>query len=197
MRREKHCEFCGELLVKPSQKKYCSDSCARKHQFKKRCDSVDETGILPVSGRLNETDRRFAKRYLEEKHGHVCAICGRSIWNNDKIPLIVDHIDGDSGNHAVANMRLICPNCDAQQHTYKSRNLKSDNYVPGARAERHAAEYDRKLERLGLSRCEQKLRATGVCPECGRTFNKMRSSQKYCSRPCADKNRTNRRLSDG
>lgn len=196
MKQEKHCEFCGELLTKSSQKKYCSDSCARKHQFKKRCDIVDETGIFPTSGRLNETDRRFAKRYLEEKHGHICAICGRSVWNNDPIPLITDHIDGDSGNHVVSNIRLICPNCDAQQPTYKSRNLTSDNYTPGARSERHAGEYDRKLERLGLTRCEQKRRATGVCPECGRTFPKIRSTQKYCSRSCADKNRTNQWTKD-
>ena len=196
MKQERYCEFCGELLTKSSQKKYCSDSCARKHQFKKRCELVDETGMFPISGRLNETDRRFAKRYLEERKGHRCAICGKSIWNNEPIPLIADHIDGNSSNHSVSNIRLICPNCDAQQSTYKSRNMTSDNYVPGDRAERHAREYDRKLERLGLTRCEQRQRATGICLECGRTFSKIRLLQKYCSRACADKSRTNRQTKD-
>jgi hypothetical protein len=191
MKQERYCEFCGELLTKSSQKKYCSDACARKHQFKKRCDLVDETGMFPASGRLNETDRRFAKRYLENKHGHVCAICGRSVWNNDPIPLVADHLDGNSENHSVDNLRLICPNCDAQQSTYKSRNLTSPTYIPGDRSIRHAEDYDKKLSKLGLTRCAKKERTKGICLECGVEFSKRCLSQKYCSRACADKNRTN------
>jgi len=35
---------------------------------------------------------------------------------------VLDHIDGDSGHNARSNLRLICPNCDSQLPTYKSRN---------------------------------------------------------------------------
>lgn len=191
MKTENHCEYCGALLTKSSQTRYCSNECAKKHQFKEKCEAVEKSGVFPQSGRFNETDRRFVRRFLISKYGNICSICGNSFWNNKPIPLVADHIDGNSCNHNISNLRLICPNCDAQLPTYKSRNLSSDTYVPGDRSERHSEEYDRKLERFGFTRCEPKKRATGICLECGKEFDKKHLSQKYCSRICADKNRTN------
>lgn len=189
MQQKRYCLFCSKELTKPSQKKFCSDSCARKYHFKQRCDEVEKTGIFPQSGRFNETDRRFAKAYLEEKIGHVCQICGNTIWNDQPIPLITDHIDGDSSNHNVTNIRLICPNCDALLATYKSRNLTNENYIPGDRKQRKQEEYDKKLKEHGFERCEPKKKQYGTCLECGKIFEKKKASQKYCSRACADKNR--------
>lgn len=72
---------------------------------------------------LNEaTIRRHIKRFLIFKNGHKCEICQNNKWNNQLIPLICDHIDGNSQNNNINNFRLVCPNCDAQLPTYKSRN---------------------------------------------------------------------------
>jgi hypothetical protein len=189
MKQRRYCAFCGIELIKSSQKKYCSDRCARKDQFKKRCDEVDRTGVFPQSGRFNETDRRFAKVYLEQKYGHICQICKNTIWNDKPIPLVADHIDGNPSNHSVSNIRLICPNCDALLDTYKSRNLTNKSYTPGDRKMRKQEDYDRRLEAHGFERCKVKVRQHGICPECGKSFEKRRTLQKYCSRACADKNR--------
>jgi 5-methylcytosine-specific restriction endonuclease McrA len=62
------------------------------------------------------------KRYLIERDGHKCAICGLSEWNGEKAPLVVDHIDGDHDNMNINNFRLLCPNCDAQTPHYKGKN---------------------------------------------------------------------------
>lgn len=46
----------------------------------------------------------------------------------------MDHIDGDSGNSARENLRLICLNCDGLLPTFKNRNKGKGRH---ARRERY------------------------------------------------------------
>ena len=114
------CVRCGNKL-KSTQKEYCSEECRLANMWDLKKKQIVESGKFPCNERTNDTDRRVAKRFLIETNGHKCAICGRRTWNNQPILLITDHIDGDSTNHSVSNIRLLCPNCDAQTETYKSR----------------------------------------------------------------------------
>jgi len=66
--------------------------------------------------------RKHVKRYLTATTGHKCSICHTTSWNNQPVPLICDHIDGNSANSDLNNFRLVCCNCDAQLPTYKSKN---------------------------------------------------------------------------
>lgn len=68
--------------------------------------------------------RKHMKRYLLETKGHKCDICGITEWNEKPVPLVCDHINGDTTDSRKENFRLICCNCDAQLPTYKSRNRK-------------------------------------------------------------------------
>ena len=68
------------------------------------------------------TIRKHVKRYLIDTTGHKCSICFNTEWNKQPIPLICDHIDGNSANSDLNNFRLVCCNCDAQLPTYKSKN---------------------------------------------------------------------------
>lgn len=55
-----------------------------------------------------------------------CNNCGISNeWNGKTLNFILDHIDGNATNNFKDNLRLICPNCDSQLPTYKSRNKHS------------------------------------------------------------------------
>ena len=67
----------------------------------------------------------YAKKYLIEKNGHCCQICETKEWCGKPIPLIMDHIDGDSTNNTILNIRLVCGNCDMQLPTYKNKNKGS------------------------------------------------------------------------
>jgi len=48
-----------------------------------------------------------------------CSICGLgSIWNGNKLNMVLDHINGDHRDHRRENLRLLCPNCNSQQPTF-------------------------------------------------------------------------------
>ncbi len=69
---------------------------------------------------------KLAKRLIKEGiKQHKCEICGNETWNNDLIPLELDHIDGNPYNHKLENLRLICPNCHAQTPTFRAKNKKT------------------------------------------------------------------------
>ncbi len=55
---------------------------------------------------------------------HQCEKCNLTEWNGVKIPLELNHIDGDRHNHHISNLELLCPNCHAQTDTYRGKNKK-------------------------------------------------------------------------
>lgn len=72
------------------------------------------------------TVRGVIREYILNEQESKCAICGISnIWNEKPLKFILDHIDGNAANSARENVRLICPNCDSQLDTYKSKNKHS------------------------------------------------------------------------
>jgi 5-methylcytosine-specific restriction endonuclease McrA len=69
------------------------------------------------------------KRIIEHKLiEYKCKCCGLTdIWNNKKISLQLDHINGVNDDHRLQNLRFLCPNCHSQQDTYASKNRKNPN----------------------------------------------------------------------
>jgi hypothetical protein len=65
---------------------------------------------------------KIYKAGLKEKK---CELCGQGeIWLGKKISLILDHIDGDTTNNELTNLRIVCPNCNASLDTFAGRNKK-------------------------------------------------------------------------
>jgi hypothetical protein len=65
---------------------------------------------------------RSAKRYVMLRDGSRCRLCRGSGWQGKPMPLVLDHIDGNSANWSLTNLSLVCPNCDGQLPTFKNRN---------------------------------------------------------------------------
>ena len=65
------------------------------------------------------------RRYLFEKFNSKCSECGWCDVNpfTGKIPLEVEHIDGDFTNNNENNLLLLCPNCHSLTSTFRSLNI--------------------------------------------------------------------------
>lgn len=115
-----NCLNCNNKLSS-SVKKYCSNKCQQDFEWKTRRSKIEKCGEFE-SCADNEASRKIVKKYLIEKHGRRCCICGLTEWMGKEIPLVVDHIDGNAENRRIDNFRLVCGNCDMQLPTYKSKN---------------------------------------------------------------------------
>jgi 5-methylcytosine-specific restriction endonuclease McrA len=68
---------------------------------------------------------KLKNRLLKEKIiVNKCDICGIEEWNDKKINMELDHIDGNRTNHRIENLRMLCPNCHSQTDTYRAKNIK-------------------------------------------------------------------------
>lgn len=61
------------------------------------------------------------KPHLIRERGHKCEKCCHSEWNQQPIPLEVEHTNGDRTDHSKDNLLLLCCNCHAQTSTWRGR----------------------------------------------------------------------------
>ena len=117
------CIICGKFLIKGHKTPYCQEH-LRQHQKEEKIKSWLETGKTGYT--VDTTIRGAIRDYILEDQNYKCAICGiNNEWNNKQLNFILDHINGDASNSSRENVRLICPNCDSQLDTYKSKNKNS------------------------------------------------------------------------
>lgn len=78
-----------------------------------------------LNNEINITSYKLKKRLIEEKvFDRKCSNCKRKKWLNQLIPLELDHINGNSQDNSLSNLRLLCPNCHALTPTYRGKNIK-------------------------------------------------------------------------
>lgn len=117
--RKKNCKQCGGLFNK-TNKEFCSLIC-RKDSLHNEFLAKWEAGEKISEGE-GVSDR--IREFLHKKYNSKCQKCGWGEVNpvTGKIPLTVNHIDGNWQNDLPSNLELICPNCHSITPNYGSLN---------------------------------------------------------------------------
>ncbi|WP_063062241.1 hypothetical protein [Nocardia sienata] len=122
----RHCRGCSALLVKRSQKLYCTTKCQQAAQRAEKTRLWLATGEADVGSYQGH----YIRDHLAKDQDGRCAICGiGDEWQGEPLAFVLDHIDGDPTANQRENLRLICPNCDSQLPTFKSRNRGRGRHV--------------------------------------------------------------------
>lgn len=117
------CLNCGENTKYGKDKKFCSAKCSSEHLHKLAYKRFIENNDSFCNGSYSA--KNF-KDFILKEQDNKCAVCNsKPMWMNKKLVFVLDHIDGDASNNKRYNLRLICPNCDSQTSTFKSKTKHS------------------------------------------------------------------------
>lgn len=120
------CISCDKQL-QGNQKKYCSNQCQRDKDYEAYIGRWLAGAEHGERGVRTKNISRHIKRYLLEMRGEKCSLCGWAEINSfsGRIPIEIDHIDGNAMNNSEQNLQLLCPNCHSLTKNY--RNLNKGN----------------------------------------------------------------------
>ncbi len=63
--------------------------------------------------------------FLAGLKSEYCEECGWAVRSKDgRIPLELDHVNGDRLDNRIKNLRILCPNCHSLKLTHRGKNSK-------------------------------------------------------------------------
>ena len=114
------CRDCNKEIK--NKNKYCSVKCQKEYEYMNFIKKWKEGETSGMRGEYQLS--MHIKTYLLEKYNNQCARCGWGETNQytGKIPLEIEHIDGNYKNNKEENLIVLCPNCHSLTSTYKGAN---------------------------------------------------------------------------
>lgn len=117
------CLFCKKPLT-ASHRTFCNRQCQINHIYTEYIAKWKAGKVDGIKGKAWIDVSSHIKRYLLEKFNYKCSKCGWSEINpyTNRLPLEIEHIDGDATNNTEENLTLLCPNCHSLTKTYRGAN---------------------------------------------------------------------------
>jgi len=115
----------GAVYCKKHWKSSCVESAAKQGAILLRAQYIECWKAGLESGMRGSTAiSRHIRSYLFDKYKSKCCKCGWSEVHKitGKVPLEVNHVDGNHKNNKESNLELICPNCHSLTDSYRSLN---------------------------------------------------------------------------
>jgi hypothetical protein len=145
------CSACFAKPIKRGRTKYCSIACSLGAQRKPRAQCLNECGrtinlrkniycslrcmqthrhacrvrgFVAQGGVIGHVPVHFLANLLRELFGERCSRCGWAERHEitGRVPVEVEHIDGDWRNNRLQNLTLLCPNCHSLTATFRALN---------------------------------------------------------------------------
>jgi hypothetical protein len=146
----KICPKCNTEHTKSGT--YCSRTCANSRSWSPEVNEQRSKKMIGKPSTKSEHDRFVAgqkasetrlqkylatpfnelgmenrrRRVFEEQH-YCCNKCNTSEWMGVKLPLELEHKDGNNQNNERENLEGLCPNCHSITDTWRGRNKPSRN----------------------------------------------------------------------
>lgn len=92
----------------------------RRHNFGKPSNKKKLPDEIFVIGQRQKSFL-LRRALIESNIVYKCSICGINKWRGQALNLEIDHIDGNSADNSISNLRFLCPNCHSQTHTFGFR----------------------------------------------------------------------------
>jgi HNH endonuclease len=118
---------CGKPVAE-RHNKYCPD-CIAKRVYNKQFSK------LALEELKSDKSRR---KWLIQRRGNQCEVCGISMWRGELVPLELHHVDGNTDHNTEENLKLLCPNCHAQMPTFRRKNALKEGKRQVIRRKRYS-----------------------------------------------------------
>lgn len=111
--------------------KYYNIDVSHFDPYKNIMEALKKNNTIPLAeileGKHPDCNRYHFKKKLIAAglKTNDCEVCGiHEIWNNEKLVMQLDHINGISNDNRLENLRMVCPNCHSQTKNFSGRNSR-------------------------------------------------------------------------
>ena len=122
--RELNMPYTTFIHYAKKYKCYYPNQGGRGTHKKSPSNKIELNNILTGSHPSYQTNKLRLRLIKEGVKEQKCEVCGISEWNGKEISLELHHMDGDNSNHKIENLKIVCPNCHSQTHTYRGKNIR-------------------------------------------------------------------------
>jgi len=86
---------------------------------------ISNNQVFVKDSKYNNNKNIKARLLKDNLIEYECSLCGNiGEHNGDPLSLQLDHLNGDSKDNRLVNLRFVCPNCHSQTKTYAGKRLK-------------------------------------------------------------------------
>jgi|SRR6185436_5088056 len=118
------CLYCSSDILSKNIGKYCSVTCHRRFE---NSILLNKWLTGEWDGSSSQGASKIVKDYLLKLCNNECSKCGWKEINpvTNKVPLELNHIDGNSTNNVISNLEIVCPNCHSLTPNFRALNKNS------------------------------------------------------------------------